>query len=115
MKFVLLYEDKKNRLAVEKQFSSAGHEVISCENSNDFLEAINNGGFDRMIIDVRSWFRGLAIYRYFGIAKSMINIPVLFINTPEGFTVLDNVRPKNPQDVCVSIDEGRDNLVARFA
>lgn len=115
MKFVLLYEDKKNRIVVEKQFVSAGHEVISCENSNDFLTAVNNGGFDRMIVDVKSWFRGLAIYRYFGLAKLIVNIPILFINTPEGFTVLDNVRPQNPQDVCVSIEEGRDDLVARFA
>jgi DNA-binding response OmpR family regulator len=115
MKFVLLYEDKKNCGAVEKQFIDAGHEVISCQNSNDFFQTVENGGFDRMIIDVKSWFRGLAVYRYFAIAKKMINTPILFINAPEGFTVLDNIRPKNPQDLYVLKEEGRENLVARVA
>jgi DNA-binding response OmpR family regulator len=115
MKFVLLYEDKKNRIAVAKQFTDAGHEVIVCESSNDFFLALEKGGFDRMIIDVKSWFRGLCVYRYFGIARKMVNIPVLFINTPEGFTVLDNVRPKNPLDLYVLCEEGRENLVARVA
>jgi DNA-binding response OmpR family regulator len=115
MKFVLLYEDKKNRMAVEKQFTDAGHQVISCENSNDFFQAVETGGYDRMIVDVKSWFRGLAVYRYFGIAKKIINIPIMFINSPEGFTVLDNIRPKNPLDLYVLKEEGRENLVARVA
>ncbi|MDR0304666.1 MAG: hypothetical protein LBH98_07885 [Chitinispirillales bacterium] len=115
MKFVLLYEDKKNRIAVEKQFVSAGHEVIVCESSNDFFTAIEKGGFDRIIVDVKSWFRGLAVYRYFGIAKKIINIPILFINSPEGFTILDNIRPKNPLDLYVLNEEGRENLAARIA
>ena len=115
MKFVLLYEDKKNRIAVAKQFRDAGHEVIECESSNDFFIAMGNGGFDKMIIDVKSWFRGLCIYRYFGIAHNMVNIPALFINTPEGFTILDNTRPRNPSDVYVLADEGRENLVSRIA
>lgn len=115
MKFVLLYEDKKNRIAVEKQFVGAGHEVTVCESSNDFFIAVEKGGFDKLIIDVKSWFRGLAVYRYFGLARKIADIPVLFINTPEGFTVLDNIRPRNPQDLYVLAEEGRENLVARVA
>ena len=115
MKFVLLYEDKKNRILVEKQFIDAGHEVITCESSNDFFQAVEKGGFDRIIIDVKSWFRGLAVYRYFGIAKKIADVPILFINSPEGFTILDNIRPKNPQDLYVLKEEGRENLVARVA
>ncbi|MCL1946227.1 MAG: hypothetical protein FWF51_03615 [Chitinivibrionia bacterium] len=115
MKFVLLYEDKKNRAAVEKQFKDAGHEVITCEGTNDFFQAVEKGGFDRIIIDVKSWFRGLAVYRYFGIAKKIADVPILFINSPDGFTVLDNIRPKNPGDLYVLKEEGRENLVARVA
>jgi len=115
MKFVLLYEDKKNRNAVEKQFIDAGHQVISCESSNDFFQAVEKGGYDRMIVDVKSWFRGLSVYRYFGIAKKIINTPIMFINSPEGFTILDNIRPKNPLDVYVLKEDGRDNLVSRVA
>jgi len=115
MKFALLYEDKKNRIAVEKQFVDAGHKVLVCESSNDFFIAVEQGGFDRLIIDVKSWFRGLAVYRYFGIAKKIANIPVIFINTPEGFTVLDNIRPRNPQDLYILAEEGRENLVSRVA
>ncbi|MCL2845210.1 MAG: hypothetical protein FWE23_07155 [Chitinivibrionia bacterium] len=115
MKFVLLYEDKKKRIAVEKQFTDAGHQVITCESSNDFFIAVENGGFDRIIIDVKSWFRGLCVYRYFGIAKKIADIPIMFINAPEGFTVLDNIRERNPQDIYVLKEEGRENLVARVA
>jgi len=115
MKFVLLYEDKKNRMLVEKQFTAAGHEVTTCESSNDFFQAVEKGDFDRIIIDVKSWFRGLVVYRYFGIAKKIADVPILFINSPEGFTILDNIRPRNPQDLYVLKEEGRENLVARVA
>ena len=71
MKLVVLYEHKRNRIELEDALKAAGHDVTLCKNSSDFLEIVENLKADRMIIDVKSWYRGAAIYNYFSIGEQL--------------------------------------------
>lgn len=110
MEIVLLFEDKKNRPDLVKQITDAGHSVVECGNTNDFFEAVEKKSADRYVIDVKSWFRAVTIYRLFALPTKFNETPVIFFNAPEGFAALEG-RSALPGDVVLEKEEGRDRIV----
>ena len=114
MKIVVLYEHKRYRIELEEALTKAGHTVTTCSNSNDFIEIAENLTADRLIIDVKSWFRGTAIYNYFDIAKNLAPVPALFFDAPEGFSSIEG-RPAQAADIVLEKDRSIDAIVAALA
>ena len=101
MKIVVLYETKKDRENLKSVIEAKGHDVELVYNSNDFFEKVYNNDAERYVIDVRSWFRGSAIYNYFDIPSKIAATPITFINTPEGFSAIEG-RDALPQDTFIN-------------
>ncbi|ERP31656.1 response regulator [Chitinivibrio alkaliphilus] len=93
MKILLLEESRGFRDTLHDALQKAGHEPALCHDSGAFIEAALSVGYDCAVIDVRSWFRGEALYSYMNILEKMDPIPMLFHHTPEGFKTLDGREP----------------------
>ena len=109
MKVVVLYEAKKNRDDITSAIEAKGHDVELVVNSNDFFEAVYAGNADKYIIDVRSWYRGSAIYNYFDIPQKISSTPIVFINIPDGFSAIDG-RDALSNDVTLEKDASFENI-----
>ena len=114
MKIVVLYEHKKYRVELEEALTKAGHDVTTCSNSNDFIATTEKLSADRLIIDVKSWFRGTAIYNYFDIAQNLSAAPALFFDAPEGFSSIEG-RPSQATDIVLEKERSIDAIVAALA
>ena len=113
MKIVVLYENKKNRSELAEELTKLGHTVETCTSSSDFLEAADAGSIDHLVVDVKSWFRGTAMYNYFDIASKLTETPVVFFDAPEGFAGIDN-RPALATDIIIQ-DRSIDAIVAALS
>ena len=111
MKVVVLYENKRNRAELIEELKKAGHDVITCTSSSDFLEAAERDDVERLIIDVKSWFRGTSIYNYFNITSKLTEIPALFFDAPDGFNGIDG-RPELESDVILEKERSVDAILA---
>ncbi|MGM0442564.1 MAG: hypothetical protein ACQEQV_00065 [Fibrobacterota bacterium] len=110
MKLLLLEEERHFRDNLKKALEKAGHEVILCRDSGTFMDALKDS-FDRIVIDVRSWFRGEAMYSYFGTVTELRNVAILFHNTPEGFKSLDGREPA-AEDVVIEGSSSVEQIAA---
>lgn len=100
MKVVLLEENRYRRENLKEAIAGKGNEVILCHDSGSFIEATDLNDIDMYVIDVRSWFYGEAIYKYYNIAPKLNGIPVLFFNSPEGFSTVEG-RDAQPNDIIL--------------
>lgn len=114
MKLVVLYEHKRYRAELEEALTSAGHTVTLCKNSSDFLEVAENLKADRLIIDVKSWYRGAAIYNYFTIGEQLNALPALFFDAPEGFSSIED-RAAQAGDIVLEKERSVDAILAALA
>jgi DNA-binding NtrC family response regulator len=108
MKILLLEESRGFRDQLKKALEKKGHEVSLCSDSGTFIDTLEENDYDKMVIDVRSWFRGEVMYKYFNILEKMKAVPMLFHHTPEGFKSLDGRDPVSEDEVLegpCSIDD----------
>ncbi|MFP4416439.1 MAG: hypothetical protein ACOC4C_00670 [Fibrobacterota bacterium] len=95
---VLVMDESKNRNAkIVDKISEKNHEVISCSTSNEFMNSLDEQPPEYVILDMDSWIRGRMIYSYFAFSKKLSSVPVIFINSPEGFGALAG-RQRTPKD-----------------
>lgn len=111
MNVVVLYETKNKRDDLKVAIEKKGHEVTLATNTSDFFEAIYEGVADTYVIDVRAWYRGSAIYNYFEVPAKLSDTPVVFLNTPEGFTSVDGREPI-PGDITLEKDASFEEIAA---
>lgn len=110
MKVVVLYENKRNRIELVDALTAAGNTVVACTSSSDFLEAAESTDIDRLIIDVKSWFRGTAIYQYFDITAKLEATPAIFFDAPEGFSSIEG-RATLPSDIILEKERSIDVIL----
>jgi len=97
MKIVLLDDTRATRTQLTDALQKKKFEVTACFSSNDFITAIDKGKCDLLLVDAESWSRGRSIYNYFGIAKKLEAIPIVFYNANPNFSVLED-RPRHAKD-----------------
>ncbi len=69
------------------------HKAIACSLSNEFIDAIQEGKADKILLDCNTWREGRSIYGYLRFAGKLEKTPILFYNAPEGFTTLNDREP----------------------
>lgn len=111
MNVAVLYENKRNRSELKAAIERKGHEVVLASNTNEFFELLGADTADTYVIDMQAWYRGRAIYKYFGIPRKIADTPVIFLNIPEGFTALEG-RDTIPGDVMLEKDAGLEEIAA---
>ncbi len=93
---ILLMDDNRKRRNQVKDLLSRRHSVVDCFTSNDFMEEVYKDGYDLLMLDMDTWKKGSAIYRYFRISNILEKIPVLLYNTNSQTTCLpDRARHEN--------------------
>jgi DNA-binding response OmpR family regulator len=97
MNVLILDESRKRRANIADRLSQKNHSVSVSSISGEFLELMNQGAYDMVILDVESWQRGKSIYNYFGIGKRLSETPVIFLNAPDNFVSVSE-RPRNSGD-----------------
>ena len=97
MKVILMEESTKRNNQITELIQRKKHQVITCTNTNDFMQALEDSSVDRIVLNVETWQRGNAIYKYFGIPKGLGAVPVVFYNAPENFINITN-RDRNEND-----------------
>jgi DNA-binding NtrC family response regulator len=111
MNIVLLNEDKRVREEMTKQLTAGGHKTTLASSSDGFIAAVTEGNIDAFVIDLKSWYRGSAIYTYFDIPQKMDGIKAIFYNTPEGFSSIEG-REATPSDVIIEQDTTAEQILA---
>lgn len=101
MNIIVMDESGKWRKWIVETLEGAGHDVVGCSGSAEFMEAIDRSEWDKILLDVATWRRGAAIYRYFKFGKRIAGIPVLFYNAPESFLGIPE-RGQHPDDKVLS-------------
>jgi hypothetical protein len=97
MKIIVMDESRKKNVQICELLQKKKHKAVSCQTSTSFLEALDEGGIDRILLNVESWQRGRAMYKYFDVPARLGAIPVVFYNAPENFINI-TARDKNEQD-----------------
>jgi len=86
---VLVVDDTRARAAQLVELVRAKrHDAVGCATSTELLEALQASGTRAMLLDMATWRKGRAIYGYFGVARKLADIPIVFYNAPEGFSGL---------------------------
>jgi hypothetical protein len=103
MKIIVMDETGKGNLHLTDLLQKKKHKVVSCPNSAAFLDALNDGGVERIMLNVESWQRGRAIYKLFDIPAKTGSVPVTFYNAPDNFTNIP-ARARNEKDRVLAAD-----------
>ncbi len=111
MNVTVLYEKKRTRDELKVAIEKKGHDVTLAVSSDDFFKAIDETVADTFVIDVRSWYRGSAIYNYFNVPAKLNDTPIVFLNIPDGFTSIEG-RDSFPGDVTLEKDASFDEIAA---
>ncbi len=67
MNIVLLNEDKRIREKMTADLNAGGHKTTLASSSDSFIAAVSEGDINVFVIDLKTWYRGSAIYNYFDI------------------------------------------------
>ena len=97
MKILILDGERTRRNELADTLRTKRSEATPIHGSNAFIEAVEKGKYDLLLIDMASWCRGRPIYERFGIAKKLENTPILFYNAPPKFSALDG-RSRHAKD-----------------
>jgi len=97
MKLVVMDDSRKRNNQLSELLRRKKHLVVSCGGSGEFMEALEKSSVDRILLNVDTWQRGNAIYKYFGVAKRLSGVPVVFYNAPENFINI-SARERNEAD-----------------
>ncbi|KMQ50884.1 hypothetical protein CHISP_2235 [Chitinispirillum alkaliphilum] len=97
MKVLLLENAQNKEEQLKEEMEGKKLEVISCRSSNDFLNAIEETEFDKIVMNQEFWDKGSSIYCYFNIGPKLKNTPLLVYNAEENFAALCD-REKHEQD-----------------
>lgn len=97
MKILLLDDTKQRRTHLVELLQKKRYEVTACYSSNDFMNMVEKHKADIVLLDMESWYRGRAVYDFFGIAKRLENLPIIFYNASMNFSIL-NDRPRHTKD-----------------
>jgi DNA-binding NtrC family response regulator len=97
MKIIILDDWRTRRNELADKLRKKRDEVIPLYGSSEFIETVEKGKGDFLLLDLESWNRGKSIYNRFGIAKKLENIPVIFYNAHTNFSGLD-ARPRHSKD-----------------
>jgi len=97
MKIIVMDEARKKNMQICEILQRKKHTVVSCMNSASFLDALEESMPDRVVLNVETWQRGRAMFKYFDIPKKLGPVPIVFYNVPENFVNI-NLREKNEAD-----------------
>lgn len=93
---VLLMDDTRKRRSQIIELVSKQHTVTECFTSNDFIDHIENGNFDLVMLDMDTWTKGTSIYHYLKIGKKLEKWPVTLYNSDDDTPYLpDRTRHEN--------------------
>ena len=94
-------ESKKRCAALTDVLQSRNYDVSVCYGSGEFMEQLDDSTPDMILLDVDTWQRGGAIYKYFDYTKRLDDVPVLFYNAPDNFVTITG-RKRNDRDRVVN-------------
>jgi hypothetical protein len=77
------------------------HKVAVCQTAPSFLDALNDGGIDRIVMSFDSWQHGRSMFKYFDVPVRIGSIPVTFYNTPENFVNIP-ARTRHEKDIVLA-------------
>jgi PleD family two-component response regulator len=97
VKILILDSARTRRKELVEALRTKRSDVTPIHCSNEFIEAVEKGKYDLLLMDMKAWYRGRPIYERFGIAKKLESTPVLFYNAPPSFTALEG-RSKHAKD-----------------
>jgi len=97
MKILLLDDTRPRRNELVDALQKKRYEVTACYSTNDFMNAVEKHKADAILLDMESWYRGSAVYNFFGIAKRLESTPIVFYNANMNFSIL-NDRPRHAKD-----------------
>ena len=97
MKILILDDTRNRRSQLADALQKKRFEVTACYSTNEFIGALEKQKYDEVLLDMDSWNRGKSIYTYFGIAKRLENLPIVFYNAAMNFSIL-NDRPRHGKD-----------------
>jgi PleD family two-component response regulator len=88
MKVLVMDERRQRAGEIGELLRKKKHDVVECVCSNDFMTAIQESVPQAIALDLDSWNRGRAVYEYFGQARRLADVPIVFYNAPEDFSTL---------------------------
>ncbi len=97
MKILILDDTRNRRNQLADALQKKRFEITACYASNDFITIIEKNKFDMLLLDMESWNRGKSIYNYFGIARRLEKLPIVFYNAAANSSAL-NDRPRHAKD-----------------
>ncbi|MBD3316367.1 MAG: hypothetical protein GF344_11325 [Chitinivibrionales bacterium] len=103
MKVVVLDQVVERHRPLMTILAEKRHTHVFCAQTAKFMEEVDFGAPDRVLMDVPSWRHGAHIYKYFELGRKLEEIPIVFYNAPVGFVSirgrrrheLDRVLPEN--------------------
>jgi hypothetical protein len=98
VKIVVMDESRRRAVQIAEQLQRSKHDVTCFTMSNDFMAAIGRSPLPhRVALDMETWRNGRSIYSYFGVARKLEDVPMVFYNAPEDFVLLQD-RPRHNKD-----------------
>jgi DNA-binding NtrC family response regulator len=113
MKILLLDDTRKRRNQLVEVLQKKKYDVIACYSSNSFMQSIEKQKINLILLNLDSWQKGAAMYTYFGIAKRLENLPILFYNASMDFSILHD-RPRHGKDRILFKPTEVDAIVANI-
>ncbi|MBN2188361.1 MAG: response regulator [Chitinispirillaceae bacterium] len=111
MKLLILDDKRGRRKELSDALQTKRSDVKMIHGSNEFIEAVEKGTYDLLLMDMKAWYRGRPIYERFGIAKKLANTPVLFYDAPPTFTALEG-RSRHAKDRILPLPTETASIVA---
>jgi hypothetical protein len=100
MKVLIVDDQQKRATQLAELVRSRKVDAVVCCGSNEFMDALQGGSARAMLLDMETWRKGRSVYGYFGVARKLVDVPVVFYNAPEGFTALPD-RPRLDKDTVL--------------
>lgn len=117
MNVLLMNDNKKEQEKFREILTKRGFNVSESNGGFRMLEDMSRFKKDLVVLDYGTWRRNRGIYRYFGVEKAWVGVPVIVVGASEKEEVFGERHP-HEKDAIVSkpVDENNLNSVLdRFA
>lgn len=113
---VLIFDaDNKEREKLRNHLSSKGFQISEAIGGTQMLEDKTQFKKDLVLLDYNTWSRNCAVYRYFGVEKMWVGVPMIIMGAQKSDVFHE--RHPHSDDACikkpVELSE-LDALLARF-
>ena len=117
MDVLLMEENRKQREVLREVLVKKGFAVSESRGGLDMLEDMNRFKKDLVVLGYNTWLHNRGTYRYFGVERAWVGIPVVVVNAKRSHEIFSE---RHPHEKDASLEkplnmEEFDKIVSSFA